>query len=238
MVAKNTVEELLAEIKPAAKRLVDQAYEQLEEMIVLLQLKPGDVFSESELSEKLGIGRTPIREALQRLSREGMVNILPRRGILISEINPQNQILVLEVRRVLERLLARTAAIRRTEDEAKHFQMIADNLEKAAQKNDEIIFMRLDRVLHILLQQAAHNEYASRAMGLFNGLSRRFWYMHFREAGDMPLCARLHAELSRRIAEGDPDGSEAASDRLVDYTYELTYETLKTFVDKLNPSSR
>ncbi|MEE3092729.1 MAG: GntR family transcriptional regulator, partial [Pseudomonadota bacterium] len=92
------------------RSLSDQAYEGLEEMIVTLHLEPGAVLSEAELSEQLGIGRTPIREALQRLAREGLVLILPRKGILVSEINPGKQLLLLEVRRELERLLARSGA--------------------------------------------------------------------------------------------------------------------------------
>ena len=84
------------------RSLSDQAYEGLEEMIVTLRLEAGAVLSEAELSEKLGIGRTPIREALQRLAREGLVLILPRKGILVSEINPGKQLLLLEVRRELE----------------------------------------------------------------------------------------------------------------------------------------
>ena len=75
--------------------LTDQAYQELEERIVTLQLQPGEVLSETALSEQLGIGRTPIREALQRLAREGLILILPRKGILVSEINPSKQFLVL-----------------------------------------------------------------------------------------------------------------------------------------------
>src|SRR5579859_7946430 len=85
--------------------LTDKAYGQIEEMIVTLQLPPGTVLSELVLADRLGIGRTPIREALQRLSRDGIVNILPRRGVLVSEIDLRSQLRLLEVRRELERLM-------------------------------------------------------------------------------------------------------------------------------------
>jgi DNA-binding GntR family transcriptional regulator len=101
------------------RTLTDQAYVVLEELIVTLRLAPGAVLSESALSEQLEIGRTPIREALQRLSREGLITILPRKGILVTEINPRSQLLLLEVRRELKRLLARTGAIRAVSDFAK-----------------------------------------------------------------------------------------------------------------------
>ena len=89
----------------ARETLTEQAYRLIEEQIVTLRLKPGDVLSEQMLSAMFKIGRTPIREALQRLAREGLITILPRKGILVSDINPRNQLLVLEVRREIERLL-------------------------------------------------------------------------------------------------------------------------------------
>ena len=105
------------DIRPGKMSLADRAYNQLEELVVTLRLEPGAVLSEGVLASELGFGRTPIREALQRLAREGLVVILPRKGILVSEINPRKQLLVLEVRRELERLMARRAAVRQTEEE-------------------------------------------------------------------------------------------------------------------------
>ncbi len=211
-----------------AASLSDRAYAVIEEMIVTLQFKPGTVLSETALSKRLGIGRTPIRESLQRLSREGLVVILPRKGILVSEINPRSQLLLLEVRRELERLLARTGAIRCTEDERRQFIDIADGMERAARNNDDINFMRLDGALNRLVAEAAHNDHAARAIGLMHGLSRRFWYMHYKEAADLPLTARLHAKLARRIAGRDPDGAAAASDKLIDYVETFTRATVGT----------
>ena len=92
------------EITPiAVQSLTDRAYGELEELIVTLKLAPGAAVSEAELSSRLRIGRTPIREALQRLARERLVTILPRRGIVVSEINVARQLRLHEVRRELER---------------------------------------------------------------------------------------------------------------------------------------
>lgn len=208
--------------------LTDRAYAQLEELIVTLQLPPGEVLSESALARQLDIGRTPIREALQRLAREGLIVILPRKGILVSDINPRNQLRVLEVRRELERLLSRSGAARQTDAQKQRFLEIAEGMERAAESNDDIAFMRLDNALNQLISEAAHNEYAARAMRLLAGLSRRYWYMHYKVAADMPLCARLHAEQARAIASGDPDRAAAASDRLIDYTETFTRLTVET----------
>lgn len=208
--------------------LTDRAYRQLEEMIVTLQFKPSEVLSEQSLAQDLEIGRTPIREALQRLSREGLVVILPRKGILVSDTNPREQLLVLEARREIERLLSRTGARRRTDEQATQLRAIAEGMGKAAEENDDIAFMRLDRELNRLVADAAHNAYASRAMGLLQGLSRRFWYVHYKQAADLPLCARLHADQAQAIADGDPEAAAAAVDKLIDYTESFTRATVSS----------
>lgn len=208
--------------------LTDQAYVRLEELIVTLQLEPGAVLSESVLSRDLGFGRTPIREALQRLAREGLVTILPRKGVLVSEVNPRRQLLVLEARRELERLLARLCAMRRADDERELFLDIADEMERVAQANDGIGFMRQYQSLSALVAKAARNEYASNAMQLLRGISRRFWFMYYKERADLVVWARLHADLARRVADADPEAAAEAADRLIDYAEEFTRSTLDT----------
>jgi DNA-binding GntR family transcriptional regulator len=202
--------------------LTDKAYKQLEEMIVTLQLQPGAVLAEAELGERLQIGRTPTREALHRLAREGLVTILPRKGILVTDINPGKQFLVLELRREIERLMARTSAVRSTDAERKNFRRIARGMQQAAGDSDDIKFMRHDSELNALVAQASHNEYAAMAIQSIQGLSRRFWYVHYKQAADLPLCARLHAELAQQIADGDANGAARASDQLVDYVENFT----------------
>lgn len=208
--------------------LTDRAYRQLEELIVTLALPPETILSEQSLAAKLGIGRTPIREALQRLARDGLVVILPRRGILVSQINLRTQMRLLEVRRELERLMARGAAERATAEEITQFAAIASDMRRASDEADDMTFMRLDRSFNELVSQAARNEFASRAMGLMHGLSRRFWYQHYREAGDLPLSARLHADVAERIAARDPEAAAKASDRLLDYIESFTRKTIET----------
>ena len=206
--------------------LTEQAYRRVEEQIVTLRLRPGDVLSEQMLSATFAIGRTPIREALQRLAREGLITILPRKGILVSDINPRKQLLVLEVRREIERLLSRAGAERATKEQRAQLQKIAQGMDRAAKTNDDLEFMRLDRELNRLMIEAAHNDFAARSMKLLQGLSRRFWYMHYREAADLPLCARLHANQARAIAQGHIEQAARASDKLMDYVETFTRATV------------
>lgn len=209
-----------------ADTLTEQAYRLIEEQIVTLRLKPADVLSEQMLSGTFKIGRTPIREALQRLAREGLITILPRKGILVSDINPRSQLLVLEVRREIERLLSRAGAERATKEQRAQLQEIAQGMDHAAKTNNDLEFMRLDRDLNRLMIECAHNDFAARSMKLLQGLSRRFWYMHYREAADLPLCARLHANQARAIAQGNVEAAARASDKLMDYVETFTRATV------------
>jgi DNA-binding GntR family transcriptional regulator len=206
--------------------LTDRAYSRLEELIVTLQLAPGEVVSEATLGERLRIGRTPIREALHRLARERLVVILPRRGIIVSEINVGAQLRLLEVRREIERLIARSAAERASAAERTQFLALAKAFEAAARTDDETAFMRTDRAFNDLSLVAARNEYATGAMTLMHSLSRRFWFIHYRQAADMPLAAKLHAAVARAIAKGNGAAAATASDRLVDYIEAFTRSTV------------
>ena len=194
-------------------------------MIVTLRIAPGAAVSEQELAGNLGIGRTPIREALQRLAREGLVAILPRRGILVSGIDVKRQLRLLEVRRVLESLIARSAARRATDEERARFKGIARAFEESARVNDDVAFMRTDREFNELCSAAAHNEFAAGAMSLMHSLSRRFWYIHYKQAADMPLTAKLHANIARAIARGDEEAAATASEKLLDAIEKFTRDT-------------
>lgn len=206
--------------------LTERAYSELEELITTLQLPPGAFISEMVLAQRLGIGRTPIREALQRLARDGLVVVAPRRGILVSEINLKAQLRLLETRRVIEALIARLAAERADAPERARFAEIAAGMRAASDASDDLAFMRLDRAFNDLVASAARNEFATRALANMAALSRRFWYQHYKEVGDLALSARLHAEVAEAIADRNGQGATAASDRLMDYIESFARKTL------------
>lgn len=206
--------------------LTEQAYRALEEAIVTLEVSPGEVVSEAQLSARLGFGRTPVREALQRLARERLVRILPRRGIVVAAVDVAEQLRLLEVRREIERLIARAAARRADSAQRARFREIAAGMEQAAAAADETGFLRLDRALNLLVLEAARNEFATATMALMHGLSRRFWFMHWRQAAGLEDSAAVHAALARAIADGEPERAAAASDTLIDYIEAFTRRTL------------
>jgi DNA-binding GntR family transcriptional regulator len=224
-----------ASARPAAdapagrpRSLTAQAYERIEDLIVKLDLAPGTALSEAELSARLGIGRTPVREALQRLAREHLVQILPQRGVLVSELDIKRQLRLLEARREVERMVARCAARRASAAEREQFAELASEFEAAAKSRDEVRFMRADKLFNDLSLRSARNEFAAGAMGLMHGLSRRFWFMHHRQADDTESIARLHARLAKAIAEADEAEAGAALDALIDHNEAFTRSTVNT----------
>lgn len=213
--------------KPARREsLTEQAYAQIEEAIVTLQIAPGTTVSELFLSEMTGIGRTPIREAIQRLARERLILIMPQRGLLVPEIDVKKQLKLLKTRREVERLICRNAAHSATPQEREVFAQLAAEFAEASKTNDDVSFVRLDREFNELCLVAARNEFAEASMRLMHGLARRFWYFHYRQAADLPEMARLHGAVAQAIAGGDVDGAGQALDALLDNIEEFTRATL------------
>ncbi len=208
------------------RTLTEVAYQRLEEMIVTLDLAPGSVVSEAILSERLGIGTTPIREALQRLGRAYLVQILPRRGVVVTSIDVRQQLQVLETRRELDRLIARSAARRATAAERAGIAELAEVMARFAAAGDVRGFLRTDGELNTLSAKAARNEIAANTVATLHSVSRRFWYFHHQ---DNPLAVEtmaLHVALARAIAAGEDAGAGAASDSLIDQLFDYARSTL------------
>lgn len=201
--------------------LADQALRELEELIVTLELPPGTVWSEADLCARLQIGRTPVREALQRLQNENLVDIVPRFGIRIVETNVEDQLLLLEVRRELERLVATRAARLGTDAEREQCDHMA--VELIAKLEQGIVeFLRYHYRVKRFITAMARNHYAERATLPLHAISRRFYYLHYLHTKDMPLAAQHHVRVIRAVADADERAAAAASDALMDYADEIT----------------
>jgi DNA-binding GntR family transcriptional regulator len=204
------------------ERLADRALRLLEEQIVTLQLAPGTVWSETALSERIKIGRTPVREAVQRLAADYLVVIMRRHGIMISQINVQQQLLVLEARRQLEGYIAGRAARRGTVDEKARLSAIANAMATTGKAGDVFSFLRYYFFSKKLLCQAARNPHAARAIAPLHTLSRRFYFLHHEEFDDLPVVAEHHAAQARAAAIGDEAAAVKASERILDYAEAFT----------------
>ena len=208
-------------LEPRA-RLTDLAYETLEEAIVTLKLPPGTAISEQTLADMTGIGRTPVREAIQRLAREHLIVILPQRGLLITDVMVSRQLLLLETRRELERLICTSAAKRATPAQRQRFAELAEEFRRLARQEDSDAFMQADRDFNEQCLAAARNPFTESAMRSLHGLSRRFWFIHYKQSPDLPKMAELHASVSDAIARADVQGAGQGLDRLIDFIEQYT----------------
>ena len=228
--ARPTASAAVLQLPPAANLrrpgLAEQALERLEEMIVTLQLAPSSMWSEGALAALTGFGRTPVREALKRLESRHLVRIVQRHGVQITEINVEQQLLLLETRRELERLVATRAARRRSEAQAGQFQACAAALRDAGDRGDVLAFFRAHVQAEGLALQAARNPFLATALAPCHAMSRRFYYLHHRTARDLELACEHHADTMDAIAGGDEAQAAACADSVLDYVEGFTRATL------------
>src|SRR5262245_61180091 len=130
---------------PTGESLAELAYRQIEEMIVTLRLEPGAIINERTLTDITGMGRTPVREAVQKLAWEGLMEIRPRSGIAIAALNPQDFRKVLDAREGVERVLARDAALYGAELHHKRLKQASDAMSAAVEENDVAAFLGADK---------------------------------------------------------------------------------------------
>ena len=206
--------------------LMDKAYFRLERMIVTGRLQPGQWVSETDLMELSGLSRAPIRTAVQRLADQQLIQVVPRRGAQVCPIDYTRQFRALELRRVVERLLASSAAERANAGQRRELAEISRAFKRAAKTQDQATMTELDLRAYSLILVAADNPYAAKAMASVKGLARRFWVLHQEEFGDRPRMALCHAEITAAIAKGNPELASASVDDLVDYVEAFTLKVI------------
>ncbi|WP_185970459.1 MULTISPECIES: GntR family transcriptional regulator [unclassified Mesorhizobium] len=196
--------------EPAATR----AYRALEHLIVTLELAPASFVTEGALIERLGLGRTPVREAIQRLAWEGLLDIRPRAGIAIAPLHPGDWLRVLDARRGVEVVLARSAARFVTREAADLFHDAALAMQKAVISGNVLAFIQADKALDEALAQAADNPFAARLAAPLQTHSRRFWFRYKADTG-LAESAEHHVALIRSILAGDEEAAAKDAKRLM-----------------------
>lgn len=186
-----------------SESLVETAHKELIRRFVTLELPPGSVWSEVELSNALGIGRTPVREALQRMASDQLVTVIKRAGIMISKVSIQDQIFVLEARRELERLVSLRAAKLALPDDREQLSALADAIEDAGNQGDVLAYLKFHFEIKRFVTQCARNPYAARALSPLHTLSQRFYFVHHRSFNNLDVVGRAHANLTRAVVSGD-----------------------------------
>ncbi len=183
--------------------LAEQAYQQLRDRIVRLEFAPGDVLREDELRATLGIGRTPIREAIQRLAREHFVVVVPRQGMFVAGIDVSELSMLFETRTVLEPYAARLAASR---GEEAHWDSMTAALDGTlAALSDPADLLAIDRRCHELIWEAAGNRFLLDTLDTLYAQSDRLWHLYLSDVADMSDAVADHGVILEALRAGDGD---------------------------------
>ncbi|MCP3854842.1 MAG: GntR family transcriptional regulator [Actinomycetia bacterium] len=185
--------------------LSEQAYHRIRRMIIELVLEPGAVLREDELKTKLGVGRTPIREALQRLAREQFITVVPRQGMFVSGLDVSELSLLYETRAVLEPYAARLAAARGTDE---HWADMAQALRAAEDPQAEpATLLSVDRRCHEIMWDAAGNRFLVDTLDTLYAQSDRLWHMYLADVVDMDHAVAEHVAILDALREGAESGA-------------------------------
>ena len=182
-----------------ASSLADRAYLSIRDLIVSLELAPGALIDERRLVETLGIGRTPVREALRRLAQEQLVEVFPRRGMFVTGVDVRDLARISEVRAALEPAAARLAAERATDEERDKLADLSDQIKSGAD------FMGLDERIHRAVYAAAHNHLLEKTLGEYYVLALRIWMIALGRAQDLEDAVEAHRDLVQAIVVGNGD---------------------------------
>ena len=180
----------------------EEAYRRLLERIVSLEMRPGSVVNEARLREELRIGRTPIREALQRLARENLVRSVPHRGTFVTDVNITDLARITEVRVVLEAHAARLAAEKLTSQDRQQIEELLELLRRGYVTGQRDL-MQLDQQIHRLVYRSTHNPFLEATLERYFNLSLRLWYLVLDREVRLREAVDEHVELLQAICAGD-----------------------------------
>jgi len=198
----------------APRSLAEKAYELLVTRITRLELAPGSVLAERTLIESLGIGRTPIREALQRLAIEGLVEHLTNRGMFVTDITAASVQQIYEFRSLVDGYAAWLAATRASAAQIQELRQLHRQLLRATEDDDIDSYVAFDRRFYEMLADAAHNTLVAETVPRIFNLHLRLWFFISKKIGGWHSIAASHEEMTRDVAEAvaarDPEAARKA----------------------------
>lgn len=224
------------------QNLTDKAYDILEEMIVTCELKLGQTYSEADFSAFTNIGRTPVREAIKRLELTHTISIIPRSGIYINTLKIEECFLQMEVRNMLEKLVAVRAAKFSLPQERESFKILSEKYEIATKNKDNLSSTRIDNEFNHLMGDCARNIFAKGALMPLHTMARRLYYTNYLK--DEKLTNSInnaHIEVMNAISLGDEKNALYHTEKIIEYVKKqamLSLEDLITNNDILNMNLR
>lgn len=201
--------------------LSERAYYEIRNKIVRLDLAPGDVIREDDLQHQLRIGRTPIREALQRLARDQFITVIPRRGMLVSGVDVTELSMLYETRAILEPYATRLACAR---GRSEHWNAMAAALDRSQNmigSNNDL--MAIDRICHEIVWDAAGNRFLTDTLDMLYAQSDRLWHLYLADVANMESAVREHGEIHRALVAGDGDrAAQLAEAHMRSFDHEIS----------------
>lgn len=208
-----------------------RAYELIWQKITTLELPPGAPVNDQQLAEELDMGLVPVREALRLLAHENLVEITPRHGLYVADVNVPDLEQISEIRLSLEVLSARLAAQRATPDDLVVLEALRQEQASVPPEDSHRLF-DLDHKFHQAVAQAAHNRYLAQTLDRLFGLSRRLWYLVLPHIGYLPAAVEKHLDLVEAIRKGDGERAEQIMHEHVGGFYAQVRETLSRIPER------
>jgi len=200
----------LAARSGAVASLRDTAYDAIKHKIITCAFRPGEYINELQLSALLKIGRTPVHQALDRLMIEGMVEVIPRKGVIVKPVSLNEVLQTIEVRLINEPFGARLAAEQANDaDLTELAEVLVRTKHWAALRNVENM-MLLDREFHLLIAKAAKNDVLTELLRNLHERSLRFWFISLNAPTQYESVQREHTDILNAIRERNPAAAEAA----------------------------
>ncbi|KVD91317.1 GntR family transcriptional regulator [Burkholderia stagnalis] len=196
--------------------LAERAYALIQRDIITMRLKPGAALNEADLVARTGIGRTPVHQAVHRLVLEGLLSVMPRKGLLVQPLSLDDIVAVIDVRRINEAHCAELAARHATPDDFAHLSTLLDDGQACADAHDVEGMMDLDRAFHLTIGAAARNPVLAEILRGLHERSLRFWFVTLSEPHHLADVQREHRELFERLRARDAAGARAAVERHID----------------------
>jgi DNA-binding GntR family transcriptional regulator len=211
------------DVDRSVESLAERAYREIRDRLVMLDIRPGIPINEEQLAASLGIGRTPVREALKRLAYERLVVAYPRRGTFAADVNITDLAHVSEVRQHLEPIGAASAARRATAHERSFLADLAARLRSAASAGlDASDLMRLDLLAHRAVYAATHNPFLEDTLVRYDNLANRIWCLLIPRLPGMAGHVGEHGPLLEAVVAGDADrAAELARNHVIHFEQEI-----------------
>ena len=200
----------------ATASLRDAAYESIKHRIITCAFRPGEYINELQLSALLNIGRTPVHQALDRLMVEGMVEVIPRKGVIVKPVSLNEVLQIIEVRLINEPLGARLAAEHASDTDLTEMADVLKRAKHWASLRNVENLMLLDREFHLLVAKAAKNDVLTELLRNLHERSLRFWFISLNAPTQYQLVQDEHATILEAIRRRDADNADAAMRRHIE----------------------